>query len=87
MIKSFMRLLAVPKGFNPEGVLTLVLSPSRAQYPSGSPQLRAYYEEALARVRAIPGVQSGSLTSFLPLAGRTYRKMGFEIEGRGPIEG
>jgi len=87
MIKSFMRLLAVPKGFNPECVLTLVLSPSRAKYPSGSPQLRAYYEEALARAQAMPGVQSASLTSFLPLAGRTFRKMGFQIEGRGPIEG
>jgi putative ABC transport system permease protein len=48
---------------------------------------RDYYEEALARVRVLPGVQSASLTSFLPLGGRTYRKMGFEIEGRGPIEG
>src|SRR5262245_29513410 len=30
MIKSFLRLLAVPKGFNPDGVLTLALSPSSA---------------------------------------------------------
>ncbi len=87
MVKSFMRLLAVPKGFNPEGVLTLVLSPGRAKYPPGSPQLRAYYEEALASAQAMPGVKSASLTSFLPLAGRTFRKMGFQIEGRGPIEG
>jgi predicted permease len=87
MIKSFLRLLSVPKGFNPESVLTLVLSPSRAKYPPGSPRLKPYYEEALAHVRTMPGVQSASLTSFLPLAGRTFRKMGFQIEGRGPIEG
>jgi predicted permease len=86
MIKSFMRLLAVPKGFNPEGVLTLVLTPGRAKYPSGSPRLRSYYEEALARVQAMPGVQSASLTSFLPLAGRTTRQMGLQIEGRPPTE-
>jgi len=87
MIKSFLRLLSVPKGFNPESVLTLVLSPRRAKYPPGSPRLKSYYEEALARVQTMPGVQSASLTSFLPLAGRTFRKMGFQIEGRGPIEG
>ncbi|MBO0862422.1 MAG: ABC transporter permease [Chloracidobacterium sp.] len=87
MIKSFMRLLSVPKGFNPEGILTLVLSPSRATYPPGSPRLRSYYEEALASVKTMPGVQSASLSSFLPLAGRTFRKMGFQIEGREPIEG
>jgi hypothetical protein len=28
MIKSFLRLMAVPKGFNPDGVLTLTLSPT-----------------------------------------------------------
>src|SRR5262245_11024579 len=31
MIKSFVRLLAVPKGFNPDGVLTLYLDPSFAK--------------------------------------------------------
>ncbi|MGH9840157.1 MAG: ABC transporter permease [Blastocatellia bacterium] len=87
MIKSFMRLLAVPKGFNPDGVLTLVFSPSIVKYPPGSPQRGAYYQEALARIQALPGVQSAGLTSFLPLAGRTLRQMGFQIEGREPFKG
>ncbi len=86
MIKSFLRLLAVPKGFNPDGVLTLVFSPSRAKYPPGSPQRRAYYQKSLARVRALPGVQSASLASFLPLAGVTLRNIGFHIEGRPPFD-
>ena len=61
MIKSFLRLLAVPKGFNPEGVLTLALTPSIAKYPQESPRRLAYFEESLARVQALPGVQSVSL--------------------------
>jgi putative ABC transport system permease protein len=70
MIKSFLRLLAVPKGFNPNGVLTLELSRvSRAKYPMGSPQRRAYFQEVLARVQALPGIQSAGLTGFLPLTG------------------
>src|SRR5262245_6724444 len=67
MIKSFLRLMAVPKGFNPDSVLTLTLSPSFANYPEGSPRRRFYFQEALARVQALPGVESAALTSFLPL--------------------
>jgi putative ABC transport system permease protein len=86
MIKSFLRLLSVPKGFNPDGVLTLVLSPSSIKYPWGSQQRRAYYQELLARVQALPGVHSASLTSFLPLAGMTLGMGLQQIEGRPPFE-
>jgi putative ABC transport system permease protein len=64
MIKSFLRLLAVPKGFNPDSILTLELTPSFTK--PGSPQCIAYFQEARARVQALPGIQSASLTSFLP---------------------
>src|SRR5262245_23347898 len=86
MIKSFLRLLSVPKGFNPDGVLTLVLSPNSVKYPWGSQQRRAYYQELLARVQALPGVQSAGLTSFLPLAGMTLGMGLQQIEGRPPFE-
>ena len=71
MIKSFFKLLAVPKGFNPDNLLMLVLSPSFAKYPPGSPQRKAYFQESLTRVQTLPGVQSAGLASFLPLAGST----------------
>jgi predicted permease len=69
MIKSFLLLMAVPKGFNPDGVLTLTLAPSFRNYPPFDPGLRRsfYFQEALARVQALPGVQSAGLTGFLPL--------------------
>jgi putative ABC transport system permease protein len=85
MIKSFLRLLAVPKGFNPDGVLTLALRPGLAKYPRDSPQRVAYFQESLARVQSLPGVQSASLTSFLPLGGPHIR-MFLQIEGRAPFE-
>jgi putative ABC transport system permease protein len=85
MIKSFMRLLAVPKGFNADGLLTLTLSPGLAKYPLESLQRRAYLQEALARVQSLPGVQSASLTGFLPLGGAQLR-MFLQIEGRAPYE-
>src|SRR5262249_47695847 len=67
MIKSFLRLMAVPKGFNPEGVLTLTLPPSSYNYSEDTPRRIFYFQEALARVQALPGVQSAGLTDFLPL--------------------
>jgi putative ABC transport system permease protein len=67
MIKSFLLLLAVPKGFTPDGVLTLTLSPSRTSYPPRSPKRSFYFQEALTRIQALPGVQSAGLTGALPL--------------------
>src|SRR5262249_27953385 len=86
MIKSFLRLLAVPKGFNPDGVLTLALSPSSAKYRQSPQRGAAYVQESLDRVRALPGIQSAGLASSLPLAGPTRRLIGVEIEGRPPYE-
>jgi putative ABC transport system permease protein len=68
LIKSFIHLLAVPKGFNPNGVLTLKLSPNLSKYPWDGPQRDAYFRELLERVQATPGIQTAGLTSFLPLA-------------------
>jgi putative ABC transport system permease protein len=84
MIKSFVRLLGVPKGFNPDGVLTLVLSPNAAQYPHQSPQRKAYFQNVLERVQALPGIQSASLSSLTPLEGR-YSRTQLKIEGRTPF--
>jgi putative ABC transport system permease protein len=89
MIKSFLRLLAVPKGFNPEGVLTLRLSPSPIKYPIGSPQRGPYFHDALARIQNLPGIQSASLTNFLPLTRPIFDSatgIDFNIEGRPPLE-
>ena len=84
MIKSFLRLMAVPKGFNPDGVLTLALSPGLAKYQPGSPQRNAYFQELLARVQALPGIQSAGLASSLPHS--VVYTGGLQIEGRPPFE-
>jgi len=87
MIKSFARLLAVPKGFNPDGVLTLDIRLSDAKYRFGSQQRIAYFQEALAHVQALPGVHSASLTGFLPLTGpNSSYSITHVIEGRPPFE-
>jgi putative ABC transport system permease protein len=84
MINSFLRLLAAPKGYDPDGVLTLALEPSQTRYPRGSPQRDAYFRESLARVQSMPGVQSAALGG-LPLMGPWFI-LSLRIEGRPPFE-
>jgi putative ABC transport system permease protein len=85
MIKSFLRLLAVPKGFNPDGVLMLSLSPSTAKYPLRSQQRDAYNRAVLTRVRALPGIQAAGLACMTPLEGGLMLSR-LQIEGRPPFE-
>ena len=80
MIRSFTRLGAVDSGFDPRGVLSmrLVLTGS----PHAAPERRnVFYQEALNRVAAVPGVESVSGINHLPLAGDLWT-FSFAIEGR-----
>jgi putative ABC transport system permease protein len=80
MIRSFLALQAIDPGFDPHGVLTLVVSVAGAE--AGAPGRRAaFYQELVRRVRALPGVRSASAVNHLPLAGDLWG-MRFHVEGR-----
>jgi len=67
-LKSFVHLLGGNLGFNPQNVLTLrVLLPS-SRYKADAQQL-AFSNQALERIRSLPGVQSVGTVTFLPLSG------------------
>jgi len=81
MINSFARLLRVDPGFDPRGVLTMQMALPQSKY--AEIQQRAFFfEQALDRIRRLPGVQSAGMTSALPLTGNP--DFGFTIEGRTP---
>ncbi|HYY43542.1 MAG TPA: FtsX-like permease family protein, partial [Pyrinomonadaceae bacterium] len=61
----------VSPGFNPNGVLTMRLSPPSAKYAKGEPRV-GIYRQVLERVRALPGVQAAGATLTLPLGGDTF---------------
>ena len=67
LLASFQRLLGVNPGFVPEHVLTGRVSPLATRYPDDA-ALRSYASRALARVRALPGVESAGLSSYLPFS-------------------
>ncbi|HEV2669405.1 MAG TPA: ABC transporter permease, partial [Blastocatellia bacterium] len=57
LIKSFLRVLAVEPGYNPENLLTMSIPLPRAGYPPRSAQRRVFYQELLTRIDALPGVK------------------------------
>ena len=65
LIRSFMRVLDVNLGFQPELAASLRIDPS-SQY-STQAKKNAYIDESLRRVRETPGVESAGLTDGLPL--------------------
>ncbi|HWO01616.1 MAG TPA: FtsX-like permease family protein, partial [Blastocatellia bacterium] len=78
LINSFARLLRVPPGFNPEGVVIAQTALPSARYPKAD-QSKAVQKEVLERLALLPGVQAVGMTTNLPLVGE--RGIGFMVEG------
>jgi putative ABC transport system permease protein len=80
LLRSLTHLLQVDAGFKPENVLTAEIDLPDARYPETT-QIKAFWEQFLSRVRALPGVTSASETSAPPLTGGSGNT-DFDIEGR-----
>ena len=80
MIRSFSALESIDPGFNPHGVLSMVVPVAGSK--EADPGRRAvFYREMLDRVRALPGVESAAGINHLPIAGDLWDRT-FIIEGR-----
>jgi predicted permease len=71
LIASFVRLMAVDKGFQVDRVLAMNLSLLSTKYPK-APAQAAFFQRALEKAAAMSGVRSASLVSALPLMGETW---------------
>jgi predicted permease len=65
LIRSFLRVLDVNLGFQPRMAATMRVDPG-AQFSTRALRNR-FYDEALRRVRSIPGIEAAGLTDVLPL--------------------
>jgi putative ABC transport system permease protein len=81
LIKSFVRLQQVDRGFNTDNILTMVVRLPDAAY-SQDPQIVNFFGQALEHVRSLPSVRSAGMINFLPLYGGLGSATGFKIEGR-----
>src|SRR5439155_1294897 len=83
MIESLRKLTEVDLGFDPKNVLTLRLFLPAAKYDAA--HALAFHRLALEKIAALPGVQSVSLASNLPLASLTM-EVPFDLESSPPRE-
>lgn len=84
MARTFVSLWRVPVGFDPDGVLTF-----RMALPWTYPQERIipFQREVLARIEALPGVESAALNTNLPLSGSDRPDRGLiVVEGQAAEE-
>lgn len=80
LLRSFLRLLETPLGFNPRNVLTMEISLPPLRYPTPETQGR-FLEQVLQRTRQIRAVESAAACSLLPY-GYGENVNTFEIVGR-----
>ena len=80
MVRSFFALQSVDPGFNPNNVLSMVVSVAGSN-EAAQGNREVFYRQLIERVRAIPGVESAAGINHLPLAGDLWG-WPFVIEGR-----
>jgi putative ABC transport system permease protein len=80
LIRSFLRLQHVDRGFNTDNILTMVVRlPDRYRE---DPQVINFFSQTLERVRQLPTVRSAGMVNFLPLYGGMGSSTGFKILGQ-----
>src|SRR5687767_943117 len=83
LVRSFTALLDVDRGYRTDNVLALTVQ--AWQYYPQPAQRRAFVEQTLERIAALPGVRAAGVTSSLPLAeGIGADTASFSIFGRPP---
>jgi putative ABC transport system permease protein len=80
MMRTFSALQQVDPGIDPRGVVSMIVSTTGTPAADSS-RHEQFYVDALARVKAIPGIADASYINHLPIAGDMWG-MAFLIEGR-----
>jgi len=83
LIKSFLHLLETDPGYDTERVLAADIALARTKYPEPDQQA-VFFQQAIQRVAALPGVEAVGATTLLPLGGSDTR-ISFNIEGHPPF--
>ncbi len=81
LVKSFINLQQVNRGFDSQNVLTMVVRLPEAIYKE-DPQFVRFFRQALEHIQALPGVRAAGIVNYLPFYGGLGSATGFTIEGR-----
>jgi putative ABC transport system permease protein len=85
LVRSFIRLLQVAPGFNPDRMVTMWMNFTSAAYSEKGRSTRLL-EELLPRVAALPGVESVAISNDLPLEGDDTTTGVATVDGRQMFE-
>jgi putative ABC transport system permease protein len=80
LIRSFVHLSHVSKGFDSDHVLTFTVDLAHNRYPEPARQA-AFFQQLLERLKNLPGVQAVGMVNYLPLGGSNATG-DIEIEGQ-----
>jgi putative ABC transport system permease protein len=80
LLRSFVYLQSVDRGFDSNNVLVGAVNPPRARFDTRA-KLVDLYDRLVEHLRMVPGAESGALVSVVPLSG-SNTDVGFRIEGR-----
>ncbi len=78
-VRTLQKVQSFDLGFDPSHVLDVTIDPHQAGYDES--RTTAFYREVKSRVRALPGVQSVSLASYVPMGGFPNSRA-VSLEGR-----
>jgi predicted permease len=81
MVQSLLALRHVDTGFHPNNVLTMRVRLVEARYPTPA-QRAAFFEAALQRIRALPGIEAAGTIDDLPFADGSSQTL--DLEGYPP---
>jgi predicted permease len=70
-LSSFVRLTTIPRGFDIQRVLAVDVALPGAKYAKGADVSR-FFTSVLDQARALPGVESAAISSYLPLQGESW---------------
>ncbi len=84
LVLSFVRLMNVDKGFQPQKLIAAEVNLPEASYQKREDR-ETFYRQLVSKMQSIPGVDSAALISHLPLTGETWVSMVIREGDKGPV--
>jgi putative ABC transport system permease protein len=85
LLRTLLAIENVDRGYRAQGVLTMVVDPLGAQYPTQQSLLQ-FFDDVEREITAVPGVSSVAWASTLPLGFSSAGQSFFDVVGDPPVD-
>ena len=83
LVQSLLAVQRAPLGFDPSNVFTLEFRLPQSKFTGRPEDIARFFQQAIERVRAVPGIQSAALVRAVPFSGN-WGNTRYTVEGRTP---